>query len=111
MACATGLDGAMSSLNSTKGTENSRLIYPFAPSDERDFTSRAVPALGDGKHGICHRDLKTEQMNGYDQMAAVDGGGFSFFTAAGAANSSRIPLMRSLAFRLASGPSKRGRGH
>ena len=38
MACATGLDGAMSSLNSTKGTENSRLIYAFAPSDERDFT-------------------------------------------------------------------------
>ncbi|KAH0862418.1 hypothetical protein HID58_079629 [Brassica napus] len=61
--------------------------------------------------GVDCRDLKTEQMNGYDQMAAVDGGGFSFFTAAGAANSSRIPLMRSLAFRLASGPSKRGRGH
>ncbi|CAN7029817.1 hypothetical protein IGI04_029799 [Brassica rapa subsp. trilocularis] len=61
--------------------------------------------------GVDCRALRTEQMNGCDQMAAVDGGGFSFFSAAGAANSSRIPLMRSLAFRLASGPSKRGRGH
>ncbi|KAF8112050.1 hypothetical protein N665_0068s0017 [Sinapis alba] len=60
--------------------------------------------------GVDCRALKTEQMNGCDQMAAVEGGGFSFFSAA-AANSSRIPLMRSLAFRLASGPSKRGRGH
>ncbi|KAJ0231884.1 Uncharacterized protein HA466_0295420 [Hirschfeldia incana] len=60
--------------------------------------------------GVDCRALKTEQMNGCDQMATVDGGGFSFFSA-GAANSSRIPLMRSLAFRLASGPSKRGRGH
>ncbi|CAH8305620.1 unnamed protein product [Eruca vesicaria subsp. sativa] len=57
------------------------------------------------------RALKTEQMSACDEMAAVDGGGFSFFSASAAANSSRIPLMRSLAFRLASGPSKRGRGH
>lgn len=61
--------------------------------------------------GVDCRALKTEQMNGCDQMATLDGGGFSFFSSAGAANNSRIPLMRSLASRLASGPSKRGRGH
>ncbi|KAG2314424.1 hypothetical protein Bca4012_065106 [Brassica carinata] len=61
--------------------------------------------------GVDCRALKTEQMNGCDQMAAVDDGSFSFFSASAAENNSRIPLMRSLAFRLASGPSKRGRGH
>ncbi|CAH2035821.1 unnamed protein product [Thlaspi arvense] len=61
--------------------------------------------------GVDCRALRTEETNGCDQTTAVDGGGFSFFSSAAAANSSRIPLMRSLAFRLASGPSKRGRGH
>ncbi|KAL1218867.1 hypothetical protein V5N11_035660 [Cardamine amara subsp. amara] len=61
--------------------------------------------------GVHGRALRTEQTNGCDQTtAAVESGGFGFFS--GAANSSsNHPLMRSLAFRLASGPSKRGRGH
>ncbi|KAF8095162.1 hypothetical protein N665_0339s0032 [Sinapis alba] len=61
--------------------------------------------------GVDGRALRTEQTKGCDQTAAVDGGGFNLIPTAAAANNSRIRLMRSLAFRLASGPSKRGPGH
>ncbi|VVA92762.1 unnamed protein product [Arabis nemorensis] len=62
--------------------------------------------------GVDSRALRTEQTNGCDQTATatVEGGGFGFFSAT-ANNSSDRLLMRSLAFRLASGPSRRGRGH
>ncbi|CAN8302786.1 unnamed protein product [Cochlearia groenlandica] len=59
--------------------------------------------------GVHCRALRTEQINGCDQTT-VESGGFGFFSAANS-SSDHLPLMRNLAFRLASGPSKRGRGH
>ncbi|VYS48343.1 unnamed protein product [Arabidopsis thaliana] len=61
--------------------------------------------------GVDCRALRTEQTTGCDQTTAtVESGGFGVFS--GAANGSRDHLlMRSLAFRLASGPSRKGRGH
>ncbi|XP_006305799.2 uncharacterized protein LOC17899117 [Capsella rubella] len=63
--------------------------------------------------GVDCRALRTEQTTtgGCDQTTGtVESGGFGLFS--GAANGSKDHLlMRSLAFRLASGPSRRGRGH
>ncbi|CAA7048000.1 unnamed protein product [Microthlaspi erraticum] len=64
--------------------------------------------------GVDCRVLRTEgtTTNGCDQTAAVDGGGgFGLFSAANSSSEQHRPLMRSLAFRLASGPSRKGRGH
>ncbi|CAF1929950.1 hypothetical protein Bca4012_072723 [Brassica carinata] len=61
--------------------------------------------------GVDCRALRKEQTNGCNRLAAVDGGAFNLISPTVAANSSRIRLMRSLTFRLASGPSKRGPGH
>ncbi|XP_019058152.1 PREDICTED: uncharacterized protein LOC109116703 [Tarenaya hassleriana] len=58
---------------------------------------------------------KGTEMNGCDQPPTPPpepvGGFGSFLAAAAANNSGDRRLTRSFAFRLASGPSKRGRGH
>ncbi|CAN8320802.1 unnamed protein product [Cochlearia groenlandica] len=57
------------------------------------------------------RVLRTEHTNGFDRKTALDGCAFKLFSTKGNNSSDRRVLMKSLAFRLASGPSRRGRGH